>query len=324
MKNESGQSLVEFIVVTPVFFIILSGIISIFYLQNRSYMDLEAKISLSMTPFLFEQAERKEAHWEEGEPNELKSILDKSLNPSLAFKLAKDKNNRVFLDKSLLKYTEAENCHQNNTYSFVEKGQGEYQLSTCANENGYEKRGYNFQNILNHFSLSFFQSKGNSLYYPFSELAWPQRSALTSTATREFLLSAKGISFTKNYASLTLPVDYSLFNHQCFMEPFLPQCSLHPYSGKIDRAAKDGANIQMTECYVEMAANCASTAAAYPACIAEGAAEIISAALAGSASSSCPGLKKAIETYFNGIKVKASYDSTATTVKEVDARKNLL
>ena len=63
-SKNCGQSLVEFILIVPIFFLILSGIVSIFYIQNRQFLDFESKISLSLSQFLFEQDERKKANWD--------------------------------------------------------------------------------------------------------------------------------------------------------------------------------------------------------------------------------------------------------------------
>ena len=174
MKN-SGQSLVEFIIIIPLFFIILSGIVSIFYLQSRNYMDLESSISIALSQFLFTKEERVSAKWDEStrdSRSSLTSSLDKSLSPGLAFKHKTTKKD----------------------FSFLEKDQGQFQMSTSADKNGYEKSGFSFQNVLDKFPLSHFQSEGTSVYYPFGELAWPNRSSLDTNASREFMLSVKGMA----------------------------------------------------------------------------------------------------------------------------------
>ena len=154
-SKNCGQSLVEFILIVPIFFLILSGIVSIFYIQNRQFLDFESKISLSLSQFLFEQDERKKANWDNNflENNEgIKDVLDKSFNPSRAFKMAFNKQDDVFSDKSRVFYAQKGEVSDKKNYTFENIESGEVEISTYAGKNGYEKKGFSFSQVLQNFS----------------------------------------------------------------------------------------------------------------------------------------------------------------------------
>ncbi len=325
MNNQEGQSLVEFVIVTPLFFIILSGIISLFYLQNRDYIDQEAKISVSISQYLFENEERKIAFWEHAENEKsyaLKSVLFNSFNPSSVFKGASDKKVGVFFDKNVVSYFHGKNCSTKNTFGLSLEKEGKFQFSTCSDKNGYERMGFSFAKVLDNFPLSILQHKESSLYYPPEEMSWINRSHLIKNAVQEFTLSAKEISFSKNYASLSFPQDNSLFNGKCFLEPFQPKCILSPYSRKIKRAVNAGSNIQLLACRAEMAAKCALTGPGAPECIVAGVEAIKESMRLGMPAPNCSSANAVIKEVSAFINAKSLTGAMGNTISEGNMRKN--
>ncbi len=318
-NNCNGQSIVEFIFVVPLFFILLSGCLSLFFLQNKNYMDFEAKISLSLSSFLFEEKERLTGKWNDfgiDKKNGLISVLDKSLNPSIAFKLAKNKNNGVFSDKNYISYSNYNDCFLKNTYSFAAKNSGRFQMSTCSDENGYEKSFFHFGKSFYKFPTTSLKTESISVFYPFQELEWKNRTHLVSNISRQFKSSLEGASFSKKYASFDFPVDYSIFNNKCFMEPFYPWCSFSQPLKIINRAVKHGSNAQLFACYSEMAINCGKTHALIAICIAQGVLEIAESVKLGFAARNCPLTNREIEASFNRVKQFGSFEEVLNTSKE--------
>lgn len=328
-NKQSGQSLVEFIIIVPIFFIILSGIVSIFYLQNRAYMDFESRTSLSISQFLFEKEERLAAQWSNSyEENSiaLHEVLNQSFNPSKNFGEDYNKIDGVFTDKNIVRNNNVSNCNKSNlnSYSIDSYDKGDFQFSTCTNENGYERAGFSFSKVMENFGFSKLQNSGSSVYFPQVQMQWHNRSALTTNAVMEFSLSPKGVLYSKEMASWST-ADFSMFNKKCFMEPFSPQCKdLHPYEGKFGRSAQDGANDQIALCFSEMSAKCLETAYAAPACIAAGVIEIEASSKAGSRSVFCPIVNKGIETAFATAKGIVLIDLGDNLGKELNMRKNIL
>ena len=318
-QQQNGQSLVEFLIVTPIFFIILSGLISFFYLQNKRYLDFEANISLRLSEVLFPEEERQLNHWQE-EARTPEEIIFSSLNPSRAYRPRK---NEVFEDKLLVTSVNEKTCSTNNTFSVKSNDQGRFLMSTCSNKNGYEKYGFSFQKVLKNFSIFPTEEQGESIFFPYDELQWNKRPELISHPVGNFSPSPEGRSFSKNIASLMIPKDSSLLNGQCLLEPFNPQCDISSYSGKMNRAAGDGANAQLTACYLEMLIGCGKAGPLFPECVAEGVVEITLSAKLGRSARNCPLVNKEVEAMDNFIRKFGRLDSWKNKVNEASMRKNI-
>ena len=330
-SQNCGQSLVEFILVVPIFFLVLSGIVSIFYIQNRQFLDFESKISLSLSQFLFEQDERKKGNWDKNfvENNEgIKEVLDKSFNPSRAFKMALNKQDDVFSDKKRVFYAQKEEVSDKNTYTFENKESGEVEISTYAGKNGYEKKGFSFSRVLENFSPTLNKELSQSLYLPYERLKWNQRPSLVSLAVKEFAYGFQGISFAQNFASLFVP-DKSKFNQQCFMQPFNPSCSISPYSNLFQEAATQGISDQRQGCLAEVIVECTLQSAvagpqAVAACVGLRGEEVFESFKAEKKSIYCSALNIYVQSFSALAQESAALEMAKTTAKEVSMRINLL
>ena len=330
-SKNCGQSLVEFILIVPIFFLILSGIVSIFYIQNRQFLDFESKISLSLSQFLFEQDERKKANWDNNflENNEgIKDVLDKSFNPSRAFKMAFNKQDDVFSDKSRVFYAQKGEVSDKKNYTFENIESGEVEISTYAGKNGYEKKGFSFSQVLQNFSPTLNLELSHSLYFPYERLKWNKRPALASLAVKEFAYGFSGTSFAQNFASLFVP-DKSKFNGQCFMQPFNPSCLISPYSNLFHDAATQGISDQRQGCLAEVVIECTLQSAvagpqAVAACVGTKGEEVFESFRNEKQSMNCSALNIYVQSFSALAQESAALEMAETRAKEVSMRINLL
>lgn len=314
--QESGQALVESLFVIPLFFILLSGVIFVFYQQIRNVIDDSAYASLKLSQAFFDSEERRLAKWsyqDDAKEKALKDVAYGSLNSSNAFLNSVDMKEGVFLDKKKI-----------SSYSVSLKNPGEFDFSTQADKQAYERSSFSFDHVLSSFASVKHSYFGKSLYYPDNSFSWSERPFEAAEDSRDFLMSAKGILFSKNYASLSLGNSY--FTSNCFMEPFKPQCHLHPIFGKFDRAAKDGANTQLAECVVEMSAECLPLGAppAIAVCEAKGIALIIASIEMGKQSSLCPITNSITIAAYQAVKALIYADLLKNSAYEIKKRSEIL
>lgn len=314
--RQSGQSLLESILVIPMFFIVLSGVIFIFYAQIRNSLDDSAYASLKLSQVFFDAEERRLAKWSdrfENTEESLRNIAYNSLNSSTAFHNSVDMKDGVFLDKKKV-----------ISYSISLKNQNEFDFSTTAGKEAYERSFFPFDHMLSSFASVKHSYSGKSLYYPEDSFSWSKRSFEVVKDSRDLLMSAKGTLFSKNYASLSS--GNSSFTSNCFMEPFKPQCHLHPIFGKFDRAAKDGANTQLAECVAEMSLECLPLGAppAIAACEAKGIAITIASIEVGKQSSACPITNSITAAAYQAVKALVYENLVKNSAYEIKKRSEIL
>lgn len=283
---QRGQSLVEFIIVIPIFFLFLSGMIFIFFNQIRNFTDDHALISLQISQSGFEPAERTQAHWRDPTLSH-QNVLNASLNPSLLFTSSRNRHDDVFQDK---KHIYAAPTSASETFSVQNHAAEHIGFTTSAPLTAYENASFDFMEPFS-TRLNEHVFSAAAIFAPTDDFQWKQRSNEVISDTRSFAL--RNMVFMKEYASLHYPQDNSQFNANCFMSPLTPQCRIHPLQGKMTRSAQDGANIQVLGCAWEMEQTCATTA-----CTAEGVAEIVSALKLGIASISCPKINQLIRVQY--------------------------
>lgn len=327
-SKESGQSLVEMIIVLPLFFIVLSGFIFIFQQQIRAFSDEIAQSALAVTEAHFEQGERREADWGsafEDSQKLLNKVTENALNPSSFFNRGADMKDGVFVDKKPLKREFQQNklaqsCSLHAIYSVIAKGNGSFEFTTCAPGNAYESLDSKF---IPNFVGDPQSLSGNLIYYPQPDFIWENRPFETARDALSFSFSSLGISFAKEQASLLIP-DKGSFNVQCFLEPFTPSCSLHPIAGKFARAALDSSNLQITTCFAEATITCAGAGPGLPACLAGKAAVLVAALELGTQALVCPKTNKALEGAQNMIQKTVSAYSFIIVAREIAMRREIL
>ncbi len=296
MRNQQGQSLTEFLIFIPLFFILLSGINFYLNQEMRVLTEESALDALLVSDALFDDLERLEAQWEHSSKTTSQisnSILYNSLNSSQYFSKSVDLQNDVFLDKTKVIKNSTEMCANETGYLLRAVQSGQFEFSTCGQSKGFEASEYSYQDFRSknrsakHMqSQHFFSAK--SLYYPSVEFEWHQREKLAESALKKLPLSVEGPMFFALYAS-PIPLEKN-FNSQCFMNPYQPGCSRPSLSGKWRRAAYDGANAQVLGCFTEMSGKCLKYAApqAIAACMVEGTGEISFALANGEKAPVCP------------------------------------
>jgi type II secretory pathway pseudopilin PulG len=327
-NRQSGQSLVEMLMVLPLFFIVLSGFIFIFQQQIRGFTDEMAQSALAVTEANFEKGERSKADWPSalGDSQDLlNKVTENVLNPSAFFSRSVDMKDGVFVDKKpvkqAFKYTNlSEYCSLNAIYDVVAKGNGSFELNTCAPGNAYESLDSKF---MTGFEGNFQSRIVNSLYYPQIEFSWPNRPFETSRAVVSFSSSSLGLGFSHKQASLFIP-DNGYFNTKCFMDPFDPACSFKAISGKFSRAARDSSKLQVTTCFVEASVTCAGTGPGLPACLAGKAAELINALELGVEAWVCPNTNIALKGTQNVVQDTVYAYSSVIIGRETSLRGEIL
>lgn len=287
--QQDGQSLVEFVIIIPIFFFFLSAMIFIFFNQIRTFSDDQSFVSLQISQSGFSSEERTVAHWQDKIISH-KNVLNAALNPSLFFSSSKNKQDGVFQDKK--------HIHQNPTFapeSFtIEESKAEkIEFSTFAPLSAYENASFNFMTQTNPKQIEH-EFSGTSVFAPTNDFQWSQRKNELIFDARA--LSMQNILFAKEYASIHYPKDNSQFNGKCFMSPLYPQCHLHPLQSKMARSAQDGANRQLLQCFSEMELGCAALIEppAIAACTAKGLIEIANAVEFGMESKSCTKINQII------------------------------
>jgi hypothetical protein len=321
MKKQTGQSLIEFILILPIFFIALSGFIFIFQQQMRVFTDEGVESALALSEANFENGERMTAKWHTvSEPSQeklLKQIAQNAFEPSAFFKGSTDLIEGVFADKKKIKPRQhlnnhTDECSQDALYEALVRGNGTFELKTCAPENAYERVSSQF---VKKFELGPQIFHGRSLFYPQLDFSWPKRSFALTSAIKDYFAFAA--SFQLTHASLFVP-ENAQFNKKCFLEPFQPQCDLILMEEKFARAAKFSAKAQLVLCVAEAAIPCGSSTFGAPVCVAAKIALIAAAVSAGNEASQCSRTNKMLkivqkksQIYFNAVASKIFAEEVA-------------
>lgn len=328
--SESGQSLVESLLAIPIFFLILSGVIFIFYQQLRDVVDDSASISLESTAILFDPEERGLAGWSEQAKDKAKSlqkVADHAINSSRGFSDSTDMKEGVFLDKeNVLDKEHLPSSETKPSYSVSLDEENKFQFSTQAQQKSYEKSDFSSDPIFPQWSIIRHVYDGKSLYAPTGSFEWKERPLAVAHASKEFLLTPAGIQFSKEYASLMPGQTQSNFVSNCFMEPLKPNCQLQSLDKKFERAAKDGANTQLLECASEMTAKCllAGAPQAIAACEVRGIQSILSAIESGQKADVCPILNTVTLTEYQTVKALVYANIIENSANEIGKRTEIL
>ncbi|BBH53483.1 hypothetical protein [Fluviispira sanaruensis] len=320
--NAKGQSLVECVIVLPLFFLTLAGLILLFRQQNRVYQDEKTLSVLALSDAHFVREERKQALWRNSTDESqiaLERMAKIALNPDRFFSTSVDQHNGVFFENQLVTAARSsalqKNCSFSAVYNLISKGNGVFALTTCAQGNGYEVQlNKEYETQLEAFAGDEKGSiripvrldkevsepieqimTGSALFYPYLELSWGQRERVVVKSVRAFFLSPMGSHFSRDIASLLSPTK-GVFNVHCFLEPFSPTCQVQTLRSKFSRTAKDSANLQINACFLESAIKCAGASVAAPACLVAKAISIVASVAAGQASPLCPVLNNAVST----------------------------
>lgn len=245
-SDQSGQSLIESIVIIPLFFVFLSGIIFVFYQQIRNETDENSFSVMKMSDVFFDAEEKKRNGWDTSFFNRnqsLTDLADRSLNASQAFSDAVDVKDKVFLDKK-------------NVRDFFAKSDDANKFSfwTKADQKAYEKTAFLFKNNQDQMQTIRHDYQGESLYAPDQDFQWSQRAKEVSTDVKAFQKTGNGQQFGRSYASLLPQKNNFVFS--CLMEPFEPKCQLDPFVQKFNQIAQNRTNRQMQECALEMSVEC--------------------------------------------------------------------
>ncbi|WP_186645137.1 hypothetical protein [Fluviispira vulneris] len=317
-----GQSLVECVIVLPLFFLTLAALLLLFRQQNRAYQDDKTLSVLALPDAHFAREERKRALWRNSTDESqiaLERMAESALNPDLFFSTSVDQHNGVFIENQSVIAAQASalsnNCSFSAVYNLLSKGNGTFALTTCAQGNGYEtKLNKEYETQLESFADEEKDSMriparlykevyepikqvmtGSALFYPYLELSWGQREHAVGKSVRAFFLSPMGSQFSRDIASL-LSSTKGVFNVHCFLEPFSPTCQAQTLRSKFSRTAKDSANLQINACFLESAIKCVGTSVAAPACFVAKAVAIVASVAAGQASPLCPVLNNTVRT----------------------------
>lgn len=245
-NDQSGQSLVESIVIVPLFFVFLSGIIFVFYQQIRNETDENSFSVMKMSDAFFDAEEKKRNGWDTSflsRNQSLSDIANRSLNASQAFSDAVDVKDKVFLDKK--------NVHDFSVKSDDANG---FSFWTKADQKAYEKTAFLFKNNRDQMQTIEHDYQGESLYAPVRNFQWSQRAKEVATDVKAFQKTSKGQQFGRSYASLLPQKNNFVFS--CLMEPFEPKCQLDPFAQKFNQIAQNRTNHQMQKCALEMTVSC--------------------------------------------------------------------
>ncbi|KAB8033222.1 hypothetical protein [Fluviispira multicolorata] len=325
--SSKGQSLLECVMVVPLFFILLGSIIVVFQQQSRSFQDENTHFILSLSEGHFELEERQLAHWANNKDDKnllLEMIADNSLNSSRFFTESVDLQEGVFIENQPVREVSAqilsEGCSFNAIYNIMAQQGGEFNLKTCAQESGYQRVLSPIPDKLG----SIEQNKiGFSLFYPYADFSWFKRNQEVVRSVHGFLVSSQGLEFNKNIASLFNSRE-GAFNVNCFLEPFRPQCRLQSVGNKFSRAAKDSANLQISACFFESSLKCTGSTVAMPVCLAANGASLIASIAAKQPSPLCPALNRSIKSGQWSVQKAISAYSLIINDQEIAFRKHFL
>lgn len=320
-KHQNGQSLVEFILIVPLFFIVLSAVNLYLNQKIKFITEQSAYESLSLSDSHFDIEERQSAQWNasqmktESYNNE---ILNQSLNGSLFFKHSVDTKNGVFVDKKYIQSKKTTTCSQNPVYELNSTKKGEFDFSVCANGAGFEAKNFSYQKTIENFKPTTQKHKGHSLYYPSDQFSWNHRAQIVSDAVQNFQKNIQMISFSKKYASLLISYDDAQFNSNCLMNPGKQTCSLPTLETKWRRTAFNSANQQVLECLLEASAKCLAmlTPVLIAGCIGEKASGIISALSMGLQAPECPILNKILDVRYHAGLTISDTNTAKITLQE--------
>jgi hypothetical protein len=325
LKQEQGQSLVEFLFILPLFFLILGALFIIFQQQARIYQDLIAHSALSTSAAHFAIEERQAATWSEFDGT-TEDLLDRiamqALNPSSFFKLSIDVNQGVFAEKKAVHpfssiVDNAQTCSGDSLYHVLAKDKGEFTFTTCAGNVGYDVA----QLHTNDFNATHHVLSGRSLYYPQRELTWFERPKAAINSVYNFMLTPFGQHFQRTHASLLIP-DHSAFNARCLMNPFAEasDCNSPLLATHFNQIALDGAALQVKACFAEAALSCAPSGPGVPVCLAAKAAAIFNATQLGSEAWVCPTTNSMLKATYRSVQTLVFAYSLRITQQETALR----
>jgi len=323
-QNSQGQSLVEFILILPLFFIICTGLIFYFHIQFRNVIDDFASSALSKSSSLFSTEERQEAKWSQEFLNSEKLLLNTTDTLFSASKEFKSKNMKegMFIEAKRLQ-SQKKSCEAKQPSYFMEqKDSQNFELFTCADEMGYDRFATDeiSPHILKKQTIHHF--KIHSLYVPQGDFEWNMRHNMVFLQIDSYLNTLAGIGFKREVASLNYPTDHGRFNTLCYMSPFLSECPIIFVSGKFERAASDGANAQIAACVLEALTTCppAADGVTSAACVAYRISSITVSLLEGKASGLCPELNRVAAAGFSISELKSKELSLLNRAQELKLR----
>lgn len=306
-----GQSLVEFIFIIPLFFIILSGVNLYLNQKIKSITEQSAYESLMIADAVFESEERERSHWATSQKNTLNygnDILTHALNSSSFFKNSVDTSDKVFIDKKNVQSKNQISCDKITSPSFYLSTikQGDFNFSTCSDGSGFESSSFSYQKMIEDFKSTKVNYIGQSIYYPSEKFSWDNRKYTIKNAVRDFQTNIQSFAFSKEYASF----DYSQissskpeyqFNTNCLMNSKKSYCFIPTLEKKWRRIAFNSANKQVLGCLSEASIKCLSlaTPATIAICVAEKSASIVAALRTGTKVLDCPLINKALEFKYN-------------------------
>lgn len=325
-KQEQGQSLVEFLFILPLFFLILGALFIIFQQQARIYQDLIAHSALSTSAAHFAIEERQAATWPEFDGT-TEDLLDRiamqALNPSSFFKLSIDVNQGVFAEKKAVQpfsaiVGNAQTCSLESLYQVLAKDKGEFTFTTCTGTVGYDVAQLHTTDDFNAIQHVL---SGRSLYYPQQEMTWFERPKAAINSVYNFMLTPFGQHFQRTQASLLIP-DHSAFNAHCLMNPFggSSNCKSPLLSPHFNQIALDGAALQVKACFAEAALSCAPSGPGAPVCLAAKAAAIFNATQLGSEAWVCPTTNSMLKATYRSVQTLVFAYSLRITQQETALR----
>lgn len=222
MKNEKGQSLTEFLVLVPVFFILICGFIAIFQSKIRLDTDEHTKFVLGNSQAFFSDEERGLAQWS-SLLDSPKVVFEKDanlgLNPSEGFPGAGDKKNGVYFDKKKIGVQSGATCNAEVGAAVQLSGNGGFTLQSCSDASGYDTAQLETADDL----ISTIQGKldfsGRSLFFS-DFFTYSKRKEAPHLAYNNFRQkSYHSMDYFDNYAAITYTTQ-SNFTYDCLMNPW--------------------------------------------------------------------------------------------------------
>lgn len=315
----SGQALVESILVIPIFFIFLSGILFFFQIQSRLLSDAHA-VNAQLLSNSYLVAEEK---WTHEDPNELiAKQAYYSFMPSAFFFNSIDMVDHLFADKIPLQNLATTTCQKHRpAYQVFRQEEGAFQLATCADEFGYERE----KKVPFSFAITDPRKVyvEQNLYYPQAGLSPKFRKSLITKAYAEFSATGESILFQQQQASILLSYAGE-WNRNCFMRPFSPNCSVQRVESILSRTAIDSAKIQLTFCVSEAVATCLGTGPAVAACTAGKMAQLKNALELGTEAWICPIVNTTVRSLETATQIFISGQQSALLGQEARLRSEIL
>ncbi|MBX9703367.1 MAG: hypothetical protein K2X39_04365 [Silvanigrellaceae bacterium] len=251
LKTQTGQALTEFIIISPLFFLLLGGTLLLYSSIKRVYRDEFVKGNIELSDNLIPFEERNKGNWhsKRHSTRELTiNSLDLSYNPSKAFEKSIDKKDGVFIDKKRVKNSPlSSNKCLDPTYHFSNNTEEKSILETCADASGYEKaqylkKSFHHKNFLKQYHLT-------ALFAPKNSFRWESRKL---AAKNEVHLVSP--NFLREFASLGSlnGKGEGEFVKNCLMSPFTDQCPLEQSLAEtFANIAGQSSNRAIVKCFLE-------------------------------------------------------------------------